>query len=177
MRGFYAILDATLARAKEIDEIALGRALLSARPAALQLRAKDLSARETLALLRNLAPLCQRAKVPLVANDRADLATLAGCAAVHVGQDDLPYDLVTRIAPGLGVGISTHDLAQLDRALAMRPTYVAYGPVFATVQGLVRPETRARQRLGGGRHRVRSFGERMAVRPPDGDRCRGDRLQ
>ena len=67
MRGFYAILDATLARAKEIDEVALGRALLSARPAALQLRAKDLSARETLALLRNLLPLCQRAKVPLVA--------------------------------------------------------------------------------------------------------------
>lgn len=132
MRGFYAILDATLARAKEIDEVALGRALLSARPAALQLRAKDLSARETLALLRNLLPLCQRAKVPLVANDRADLAALAGCDAVHVGQEDLPYDLVTRIAPRLGVGISTHDLAQLDRALSVRPTYVAYGPVFPT---------------------------------------------
>jgi thiamine-phosphate pyrophosphorylase len=132
MRGFYAILDVALVRARELDEIAVARCLLAANPCALQLRAKDLGAREVLALLRRLQPLCQRAGVPLVANDRADLAALAACDAVHVGQDDIPYDLVARLAPGLRVGISTHDVAQLDRALAARPMYVAYGPVFAT---------------------------------------------
>ena len=65
--------------------------------------------------------MCHRAGVPLVANDRPDLAILAGCDLVHVGQDDMPIDRVRRIAPGLGVGVSTHTLEQLDAALAARP--------------------------------------------------------
>lgn len=132
MKGLYAIVDTGLLARRGTDPIAYARAVLEARPAALQLRAKDTPARAVLALLRALGPLCRQASVRLVANDRADLAALAGCDAVHIGQEDLPYDLVHRIAPQLAVGISTHDLAQLDRALAFRPAYVAFGPVFAT---------------------------------------------
>lgn len=132
MRGLYAIVDTMTLAARGVDPMAYARALLEARPAALQLRAKDLPAREILGLLRALGPCCRNAGVPLVANDRADLAALAGCEIVHIGQEDLPYELVHRIAPQLAVGISTHDRAQLDKALASRPRYVAYGPVFET---------------------------------------------
>src|SRR5579884_3643130 len=116
MRGLYAFAEA----------------VLSVRPAALQLRAKETPARETLALLRALAPMCHRAAVPLVANDRPDFAILAGCDLVHVGQGDMPIDRVRRLAPGLGVGVSTHTIDQLEAALAARPAYVAFGPVFET---------------------------------------------
>jgi thiamine-phosphate pyrophosphorylase len=68
----------------------------------------------------------------LVANDRPDLAVLAGCDFVHVGQDDAPIELVRRIAPGLGAGLSTHNMEQLTAALALGPDYVAIGPIFAT---------------------------------------------
>jgi thiamine-phosphate pyrophosphorylase len=68
----------------------------------------------------------------LFANDRPDLALLAGADGVHVGQDDLPVAEVRRFAPGLRVGVSTHDLAELERALGEAPDYVAFGPVFAT---------------------------------------------
>lgn len=132
MKGLYAIVDTALLARRGTDPVAYARAVLEARPAALQLRAKDVPARAILALLRALGPMCRQANVPLVANDRADLAALAGCDAVHIGQEDLPYDLVHRIAPQLQVGISTHDLVQLDRALASNPRYVAFGPVFAT---------------------------------------------
>ncbi len=132
MRGLYAIADVKTLAGRGVDVVAFVEAVVLARPAAVQLRAKELEARETLALLRALAPICRRAGVPLVANDRVDVAALAECDGVHVGQDDLPYDVVHRIAPGLQVGISTHDLAQLARALEHRPAYVAYGPVFAT---------------------------------------------
>ena len=132
MRGLYAIVDAAALEACGIEIIAFAEAVLSAPLAALQLRAKDVSARQALTLLRELAPMCRRAGVPLVANDRPDLAVLAGCDLVHVGQDDMPIDRVRRIAPGLRVGISTHTLDQLDAALSARPDYVAYGPVFAT---------------------------------------------
>lgn len=132
MKGLYAIVDTGLLARRGTDPLAYARAVLEARPAALQLRAKDVPARAVLALLRALGPMCRQAGVPLVANDRADLAALAGCDAVHIGQEDLPFDLVHRIAPQLAVGLSTHNLDQLERALALKPRYVAYGPVFTT---------------------------------------------
>jgi thiamine-phosphate pyrophosphorylase len=132
MRGLYAIADLGVLAARRIDPIAFTEAVLRAGPTALQLRAKESPARETLALLRELAPMCHRAGVVLVANDRPDLAVLAGCDMVHVGQDDMPIDRVRRIAPGLRVGVSTHTLDQLDAALDARADYVAYGPVYPT---------------------------------------------
>lgn len=132
MKGLYAIVDLGHCNARGLDPVEVAEAILSARPAALQLRAKDASAREVLCILRRLAPLCRQANVPLVANDRADLAALAGCEFVHIGQEDTPYDLVHRIAPQLKIGVSTHDLTQLERALDASPSYVAFGPVFAT---------------------------------------------
>lgn len=132
MRGLYAIVDVGVLGARRLEPIAFAQAVLCVRPAALQLRAKDASPRGALAILRALAPMCRRAGVPLVVNDHADLAASAGCDLVHVGQSDLSIDRVREIAPGIGVGVSTHTIAQLDEALRARPTYVAYGPVFET---------------------------------------------
>lgn len=132
MKGLYAIADTKLLASRGTDPVAFARAVLEVRPAALQLRAKDVPAREMLNLLRALGPMCRNAGVPLVANDRADLAALGGCELVHIGQEDLPIELVHRIAPQLGVGISTHNPEQLTRALGGKPRYVAYGPIFET---------------------------------------------
>lgn len=132
MKGLYAIVDTKLLSARKTDPVEFARAVLTAHPAALQVRAKDLEARALLGLLRVIAPLCRQARVPLVVNDRADLAVLGGCDAVHIGQEDLPYPLIHRIAPQLGVGISTHDPEQLARAVDAQPRYVAYGPVFGS---------------------------------------------
>lgn len=132
MRGLYAIVDVGLLGARRIDPIAFAGSVLTAEPAALQLRAKDATARQTLELLRILAPMCRRIGVPLVANDRVDLAVAAGCDMVHVGQQDLPIDGVRQVAPDLGVGVSTHTPDELDSALSLGPRYVAFGPVFET---------------------------------------------
>jgi thiamine-phosphate pyrophosphorylase len=132
MRGLYAIADVGTLRARNVDVIAFAGAVLLARPCALQLRAKDLPAREILALLRALRPMCKYAGVPLVANDRVDVAALAGCDYVHIGQHDVAYEVVHRIAPTMRVGVSTHDAHQLARTLTYAPAYVAYGPVFET---------------------------------------------
>ena len=158
MRGLYAIVDVSILQKKGLDPVEFARAALAARPAALQLRAKEMGARESLALLRALAPVCHGVGVPLVANDRPDLAVLAGCDMVHLGQDDVPPELAHRIAPRLGIGISTHTPEQLARALDARPAYVAYGPIFSTtskvnpdpVVGLagLRDAARAAERAG-----------------------------
>jgi thiamine-phosphate pyrophosphorylase len=132
MRGLYAIVDLEVLHRAQIEPLDFAREILSVRPAALQLRAKAAEAREVLALLERLQPLCRAASVPLFCNDRIDLAVIAGCDGVHVGQHDPPPAAVRKLAPGLAIGISTHTLPQLEQALAERPTYVAFGPVFAT---------------------------------------------
>jgi thiamine-phosphate pyrophosphorylase len=155
MRGLYPIVDVDALRAAGVDPLAFAREIVLAGPAVVQLRAKRETARATLDLLRRLLPVCHDAGVKLFANDRPDLALLAGCDGVHVGQEDLDVDEVRRVAPGLLVGVSTHDFAQLERALEARPDYVAFGPVFATrtkenpdpvvgIDGLARAHDRAR---------------------------------
>jgi len=132
MRGLYPIVDLdTLAR-RSIAPLAFAEAVLTARPPLLQLRAKRQTPREVLQLLTELKPLCARTGTLLFANDRPDLALLAGVDGVHVGQDDVPLSAVRRLPGALRVGVSTHNQAQLATALAERPDYVAFGPIFST---------------------------------------------
>jgi thiamine-phosphate pyrophosphorylase len=92
-----------------------------------QLREKTLSDRELLPALEEARELTHRLGVPLVVNDRPDLASLVGADFVHVGQDDLPVEAVRRF--GVRVGLSTHSPGELARAEA---DYVGVGPVFNT---------------------------------------------
>lgn len=132
MRGLYPIVDVDVLESAGYDAEAFLEAVLDARPALVQLRAKSLDARATLELLRSFRVHTRRAGVKLFANDRPDLAVLAECDGVHVGQSDLPAGEVRRYFPSLELGLSTHTLEQLDEALAARPDYVAFGPVFRT---------------------------------------------
>jgi thiamine-phosphate pyrophosphorylase len=173
MRGLYAIVDLDALERRAIPVIPFAEALLDARPAALQLRAKSGGARATLELLRALAPLAARAGVPLYANDRPDLALLARCDGVHVGQEDVPVGLVRRVASALGqalaVGLSTHDAAQVDAVAEDAPDYLAIGPIFATsskdnpsavvgLSGLAALAARARSAPGGAARPIVAIG-------------------
>ena len=131
-RGPYAILDVDSLEARGLDLVESAAAMLAGGASLLQLRAKGRSARPVLAWLEALVPLARGAHVPLIVNDRADLAAVSGATGVHVGQEDLPVAEVRRLFPELLVGISTHSLPQLEAALADRPDYVALGPIFAT---------------------------------------------
>jgi thiamine-phosphate pyrophosphorylase len=132
MRGLYAIIDIDALARRGVPPVPFAARVLAARPAAIQLRDKRGGARATLGLLREIAPLAAAAGVPFFANDRPDLALLAGCDGVHVGQDDLPVALIRSAFPGLRVGLSTHDAEQVEEAAREAPDYLAVGPIFAT---------------------------------------------
>jgi thiamine-phosphate pyrophosphorylase len=107
-----------------------------------QLRDKELEAREVLAAARRAIAVCRDLGVPFILNDRPDLALECGADGVHVGQDDAPPALCRRI---LGedaiVGYSTHAPEELDAALAEPVDYIAVGPVNATPTKPGRPGT------------------------------------
>ncbi len=137
MNGLYAIIDTeTLLRAG-LNILRFADAVLKAQPGALQLRDKRLDSRDHLRLLRALVPRCAAAAVPLFGNDRVDLALLAGCSGVHVGQQDLPPTAVRELAVATGrndflVGMSVHNDEELAIARREGPDYIALGPVFET---------------------------------------------
>lgn len=99
-----------------------------------QLRVKDRPEAETRAEIARARDLCAAAGATLVVNDHWRLAIEEGCGFVHLGQEDLDDADVPAIrAAGLKLGVSTHDEAELDRALALKPDYIALGPVYPTI--------------------------------------------
>jgi thiamine-phosphate pyrophosphorylase len=105
----------------------------------LQLRAKGMADGLFLDLALEAVAAARAAGVPVLINDRADVARLAGADGVHVGQEDLsPADARRVLPPGAIVGLSTHDTTQLARSATEPVDYVAVGPVFPT-----RTKTRA----------------------------------
>jgi thiamine-phosphate pyrophosphorylase len=123
VRGFYAVLDR--------DDEQLARTL-AAHADVLQVRIKPGDAIDILRVARMARQVCDDAGILLFINDRVDLALAAKADGVHLGQTDLPFEEARRIAPQLKIGISTHSIEQMQRAVALAPDYAAYGPVFAT---------------------------------------------
>lgn len=92
-----------------------------------QVREKELADAELLDRLAEARDVTRELGVPLVINDRPDLAVLCDADFVHVGQTDLPVEAARRF--GIGVGLSTHAPRQIDLAHA---DYIGVGPVYAT---------------------------------------------
>ena len=93
-----------------------------------QLRLKDVSARDLIGLARELV---QAVSVPVIVNDRADIAIAAGAAGVHLGADDVPARAIRSFSPqGFIIGCSVGSDDEVKTSAGA--DYVGIGPVFAT---------------------------------------------
>ena len=116
-----------------VDSADWVRRLLGAGARLIQLRVKDRPPDALREETRAALALCRRAGAQLNVKDYWEIAIDEGADFVHLGQGDLDSADVKRIrAHGLKIGISTHDHAELDRALALDPDYVALGPIYPT---------------------------------------------
>ena len=95
-----------------------------------QVRWKDATANELLQLARALVLALP---VPVLVNDRVDVAVAAGAAGAHLGQDDPPLDaLRPKVPPGFLLGISVGCVAEAQRVRGWPADYWSIGPCFAT---------------------------------------------
>ena len=121
---FYPIVD----RAAWLDR------LLPQGVRLVQLRVKDCPEPALREEIRRARDLCRAAGCQLIVNDYWRIAIDEGCDFVHLGQEDLDEaDIPAIRRAGFRLGVSTHDRAELDRALALAPDYVALGPVYPTI--------------------------------------------
>jgi len=98
-----------------------------------QLREKDLSARELLALGGRLQQVLASYDIPLLINDRLDVAQALDAAGVHLAGHSLPAALARRVlGPYKLIGVSTHSLEQAQDARDGGADFIVFGPVFTT---------------------------------------------
>jgi thiamine-phosphate pyrophosphorylase len=98
-----------------------------------QLRLKNARNEEIAQQVRVGLTFCRAHGCQLIINDHWQAAIDAGGDFIHLGQDDLAAaDLAAIRRAGLKLGVSTHSLAELETALAVRPDYVALGPIYET---------------------------------------------
>jgi thiamine-phosphate pyrophosphorylase len=100
----------------------------------MQLRMKNASPADLRAQIRRGLELTRQHGATLVVNDHWQIAIDEGADWLHLGQEDLDEaDLPAIRRAELRLGLSTHDHAELDRALACDPDYIALGPVYPTI--------------------------------------------
>ena len=120
-----------------------------------QLRVKERSHEEVRAEVRRARALCAAAGVQLIVNDYWEIALAEDCDFVHLGQGDLAQaDLRALRRARVRIGISTHDHAELERALGAQPDYVALGPIYPTLLKVMPWQPQGLGRIGEWKRRI-----------------------
>jgi thiamine-phosphate pyrophosphorylase len=117
-----------------VDSAAWIARLLPCGVRLVQLRIKDQRDATVHAEIKEAKALCERHGAKLVVNDYWRQAIDCGCDFIHLGQGDLATaDLAAIRRAGVKFGVSTHDEAELSRAIDVSPDYIALGPVYPTI--------------------------------------------
>ena len=117
-----------------VDSAAWIARLLPCGVRLVQLRIKDQPDANVRAEIKEAKALCERHGAQLVVNDYWQQAIDTGCTFIHLGQGDLDTaDLAAIRRAGVRFGVSTHDEAELSRALETGPDYIALGPIYPTI--------------------------------------------
>lgn len=116
-----------------VDSVSWLRRLLPHGMTTVQLRNKTLSGKSLELEIEEAIELCKQYRCRLFINDHWQIAIKKGAYGVHLGQEDLQSADFTQIAQAnLRLGLSNHSHFELTRALKIKPSYIACGPIFAT---------------------------------------------
>ena len=129
--SLYLVTDRPLAQGRDMGWIV--REAVAGGVTMVQLREKDCSTAEFIALARELKSTLQPLGIPLIINDRVDVALAVDADGVHIGQSDMPYETARAL---LGrdkiIGLSVETMDEVLAANALDVDYIGISPVYAT---------------------------------------------
>jgi len=129
--ALYLITDRTLCKPKTLPATVAAACRAGVR--AVQLREKDLSPREVLALARRIQAVADRCGAQLFINDRVDIAQAVGAAGVHLTERSISVEAARAIlGPRALIGVSTHSVRGAVAAEKGGADFVTFGPIFPT---------------------------------------------
>jgi thiamine-phosphate pyrophosphorylase len=127
----YVVTDRQQTAGRPLEEVLVAAARGGA--GAIQLREKDLSARDLYALGTRVQAVLAPYSIPLLINDRLDVALALDSAGVHLAGHSLPTALARQIlGPHKLIGVSTHSVEEAQRAAAEGADFIVFGPVYTT---------------------------------------------
>ncbi|MDT8377360.1 MAG: thiamine phosphate synthase [Desulfotignum sp.] len=170
MRGVYLVTDRPLCLGRSLTSIVADA--VRAGIACVQLREKNASTRDFLNQALALKPMLASAGIPLIINDRVDIALAAEADGVHLGQSDMPYAEARKLlGPDAVIGLSVENWADVEAAQDLDVNYLGVSPIFATP---TKTDTQAPWGLGGlarirafSRHSLVAIGGLNAANAPD----------
>lgn len=177
MRGLYLVTDRGLAGDRPLEEVVL--AAVEGGAGVVQLREKELATREFVESARRLKALLEPRGIPLIVNDRVDVALAAGADGVHLGQEDMAYpDARALLGPDAIIGLSVETPEDVREAEGFDVDYLGVSPIFPTP---TKSDTKGAWGLDGlaevrrmSRHRLVAIGGLNATNAADAIRAGAD---
>ncbi len=131
MRGLYLVTDRGLCGGRPLEEVV--RLAVEGGASCVQLREKGLSTREFVETASAVKSILRPSGVPLVINDRVDVALAVGAEGVHIGQGDMPYETARRLMGRSAIiGLSVETWEDVEEARDLDADYLGVSPVFPT---------------------------------------------
>jgi thiamine-phosphate pyrophosphorylase len=131
MRGLYLVTDRGLCGQKSLEDVVF--MALQGGVTCIQLREKDASTRIFVEEAQKIKAIMVPFRVPLIINDRIDVALAAQADGVHIGQEDMPYDMARKlVGPRTIIGLSVENWEDVEEAQDLDVDYLGVSPVFST---------------------------------------------
>ena len=131
MRGLYLVTDRTLCGQRSLEYVV--SQALKGGVAYVQLREKEVSTLFFIEEARKIKKLTAQYEVPLIINDRLDVALAVEAEGIHIGQDDMPYEAARKLmGPRAIIGLSVETWDDVVRAQELDVNYLGVSPVFST---------------------------------------------
>jgi len=131
MNGLYFVTDRGLCGTWPLADVVLQA--IRGGAAGVQLREKTAATRAFVEEAQMIKELMAPFRVPLIINDRLDVALAVGADGVHVGQDDMPYEIARKLmGPKAIIGLSVETWEDVERAERLDANYLGVSPIFAT---------------------------------------------
>lgn len=129
--SLYFVTDRDLMSTDTLEEAV--SAAIAGGATVVQLREKTASSLAFLEVAQSIKAICDEHDVPLIINDLIDIALAVDAAGVHVGQSDIPADIVRKvIGPDMLLGVSAANLAEARKAVDDGADYLGVGAMFVT---------------------------------------------
>jgi len=129
--NLYLVTDRQLAGTRDLTDIV--SLAVAGGCTMVQLREKNLDTRSFVQEAEALHTLLRAHHVPLIINDRIDIALAVDAEGVHIGQSDMPYTIVrSLLGPNKIIGLSVENMDEVHQTNALDVDYIGVSPVFAT---------------------------------------------
>jgi thiamine-phosphate pyrophosphorylase len=131
--GLYFITDRKLSKKTDIDDV---KAAIKVGVKIIQYREKEFPTKAIYSTAKELREITKKNNVLLIINDRVDIALAVDADGIHLGLDDMPYDIARKLLGNKIIGLTVHNVEEAIEAENLGADYVGISPIFATTTKL-----------------------------------------